>query len=938
MKKRPRYLRQQESRLPLLLSFCLPFVCALIALLVAGIFPIGNYTILAHDGWHQYYPFFVAFRDKLLHGGSLEYSWSVGMGTGYLSLFAYYLASPLNLLCVLVPEAYLTELYAFLTLLKLGLAGLSFGVFVRTVYRRNDLWLACFAMMYALCTWAGGYYWNLIWLDTFALLPLLIAGTIALTRDGAFRLYICALVLSLLCNYYIAYFCCIFVALCFFGYCICRPNGLLGFLRRFARIGICTLIAVAIAGVLLMPTLYAMQTTYSAESELPSLLAMNIADGVTGDPGEAGLWTLLKTQTLPGLLNAIGQVLGNLLTGVTPTKMSGLPNIATGISAMFLSVYFLCSRRVRTSEKIISVGLLAFFILSFIFRILDYIWHGFHFPNMLPYRFSFLFSFVVIAMAYRAFSLLESFRARCLFPAVALGLLLLVNAWYQGVALRMLIASGVALLLTLAVLLLYSRRVLHMQNCKALICLLLMAETVFNFSMGVAEVSVTTRSSYPKEGESVASVLARRDTTPLLYRTETVTTQTLNDAALNHYDGVSIFTSSANVNFNRFSRSLGLASWPGSNRYVYYESAPFTNLMCGIRYLVDRDGGYANQDYNRLVAADGQVNLLENEAFISIGFMADSALAEFVAESGRYNPIWEQDEMFAAATGLDAPLYEHLAHSALETDEGCTLRASGTSGTQYSYSSKDAADTSEFRIRYTLEKTGLYCATSKRPVTDANKLKVYCNGELIQTLEIKVRALFCLGSFNAGDTLEFVYSIPAGKSGAISLDLAVQDNAVFDAGYAALADEPWILTERTDTHLSGTITARNDGLFYTSIPYEPGWTAWVDGTEVELAATYDPKSEDVLLTDAVIAFPLSAGTHQITLHYHAPGLRTGLVLSVSGLLLFALLLLLTLRTRCLFPDPVPRYVPPVIVLLPPVEPPLAEMPAEAPDDAQDSEP
>ncbi|MBQ7871134.1 MAG: YfhO family protein [Oscillospiraceae bacterium] len=938
MKKRPRYLRQRESRLPLLLSFCLPFGVAVVAFIVAGLYPFGNSTILAHDGWHQYFPFFVEFREKLVSGGSLEYTWSVGMGTSYLSLFAYYLASPLNLLCVLVPTEYLTELYAFLTVLKLGLAGLSFGVFVRTVYRRNDLYIPCFALMYALCVWAGGYYWNLIWLDTFALLPLLIAGTIALTRDGRFRLYICALALSLWCNYYIAYFCCIFVALCFFGYCICRPNGFRGFLRRFARIGICTLIGVAMAGVLLLPTLKAMQTTYSADSTVPNLLAMNIADGVKGDVGEGTLWELLKTETFPGLLSAVSQVLGNLLTGVTPTKMSGLPNISTGVTAIFLSVYFLGSKRVSRREKAFSVGLLAFFVLSFILRILDYVWHGFHFPNMLPYRFSFLFSFVVIAMAYRAFTLLDSCRGRHLFAAAMVTLLLLANALYQEASTLVLIASAAALVLALVIFLLYVRNKLPRHLGKALICLLLVAETTLNFAMGVAEVSVTTRSTYPKEGESVEAVLERREEEPLLYRTETTTTQTLNDAALNDYDGVSIFTSSANVNFNRFSRSLGLASWPGSNRYVYYESSPFTNLMCGIKYLIDRDGGYYNKDYNALAAADGEVNLLENEAFISIGFMADSALGDFVAESGRYNPIWEQEDMFLAATGIEEPLYEHLAHSALEADENCTIRASGTSGTQYSYSTEDATETSEFRISYTLEKSGLYCATSKRPVTDANKLKVYCNGELLYTLEIKARALFCLGNFNAGDTLEFVYSIPKNKNGAISLDVALQNNEVFDAGYAALADEPWELTEVSDTRISGTITALEDGLFYTSIPYEPGWTAYVDGQEVELGATYDPTSEDVALTDAVIAFPLRAGTHSITLRYRTPGLTEGLLLTIGGLLCFALLLLLCRKRHSLFPEPAKPFVAPTVDFLPPPEPEEPEEPeTEAPTPDQPAE-
>ena len=107
--------KKRESRIPLVLAFFLPFAAACVIFALAGLSPFGSKTILVHDGWKQYYPFFKAFREKLLSGGSLQYSWDVGMGAGYASLFAYYLASPLNWLCVLVPSSALVEFFALLT-------------------------------------------------------------------------------------------------------------------------------------------------------------------------------------------------------------------------------------------------------------------------------------------------------------------------------------------------------------------------------------------------------------------------------------------------------------------------------------------------------------------------------------------------------------------------------------------------------------------------------------------------------------------------------------------------------------------------------------------------------------------------------------------------------------------------------------------------------
>ena len=55
--------------------------------------------------YHQYAPFFSEFQYKLTHGGSLLYSWDIGMGVNFSALYAYYLASPFNWLLVLCPKA-----------------------------------------------------------------------------------------------------------------------------------------------------------------------------------------------------------------------------------------------------------------------------------------------------------------------------------------------------------------------------------------------------------------------------------------------------------------------------------------------------------------------------------------------------------------------------------------------------------------------------------------------------------------------------------------------------------------------------------------------------------------------------------------------------------------------------------------------------------------
>ncbi|NLA70953.1 MAG: YfhO family protein, partial [Clostridiaceae bacterium] len=111
------------------IAFLIPFVIMALAYGAIQVFPFGQRHMLTVDLYHQYAPFFALFRDKLLSGGSLFYSMAGGLGTNFYALFAYYLASPLNLLLLIFPPAYLTEAIMLITLIKIGLAGLTFYLY-----------------------------------------------------------------------------------------------------------------------------------------------------------------------------------------------------------------------------------------------------------------------------------------------------------------------------------------------------------------------------------------------------------------------------------------------------------------------------------------------------------------------------------------------------------------------------------------------------------------------------------------------------------------------------------------------------------------------------------------------------------------------------------------------------------------------------------------
>ena len=96
------------------------------------------------------------------------------------------------------------------------------------------------------------------------------------------------------------------------------------------------------------------------------------------------------------------------------------PNIYSSIIVyLFLPLYLILPSK-KSKEKVGKVLLAVFFLISFNFNILNYIWHGFHFPNSLPARQSFIFIFLLLTMSYEVLINLESFKNKHIYGAFSL--------------------------------------------------------------------------------------------------------------------------------------------------------------------------------------------------------------------------------------------------------------------------------------------------------------------------------------------------------------------------------------------------------------------------------------------------------------------------------------------------------------------------------------
>ncbi len=861
----------------LALAFAIPCVGMLFVMLISQYEPFGKYSMLYSDMYHQYYPFFVEFRNAIRSGDGLLYTWSVGMGMDYLGLIAYYLASPLNLLSVLVPEGWLLEFFSLLVPIKLGFAGLFFAIFLKKLFGKDDLSISIFGGFYGLCAWALGFQWNIMWLDTFALLPLVALGTVYLLRDKKFILYTLTLFLSIYANYYIGLFTCIFVFLLFFVYQICRWGGWKKCFLDLCRIALFSALAIGMTAILELPALAALQTTQSSVNKFPTGFRLNIAD----------------SNTILGLFDAMRQVAGNMGGSIKPNFKEGLPNVYCGIISVFLMFLYLMAKDIKLRDKVCAVCLLLFFNVSFIIRQLDYIWHGFHFTNMIPYRFSFLYSFVVLYMAYRAWLMRRKFSVKQLIGSAVLAAAVLacseeltstvpleVGSLEMDIPLYFLYNLIFLVLYLLAMLVgnmedpipedaterqiarARADRSRQRSRSRALVLIVMGVELIADLVCFGLYFTGTSVSNYPKGTEYTASVIRymKEREGDLFYRAETTHSQTLNDGALNNYNGVSAFTSSANVKTTLFMQTLGYGAKNTYNRYLFEESSPVANLFLGLKYMIDRDGKDKTSTFFTEANHFGDTTLLENQAYLPLGFLAETELAELEFDASG-NAFVFQNELFTAATGMESEVWHRIPgeNLSLSTSGVTIIESNGNGYCQYG----DTLDNSNVTYTYIADRDGFLCIHLDLP--KRNDFYVSVNGVELYKETISLPQMLAVDDVKTGDVIDIRIVCDAGENSSMTVSAAILNHDRFWQGYDILNASTLKLTEFESTYVEGTIDCDRDGLLYTSIPQNGNWSVTVDGKETEIK----------LVGDCMVAVELPQGQHTVAFTYHNAAFSLG---------------------------------------------------------------
>ena len=374
------------------LSALLPMTIMLVVWFFMGSYPFGNKSLMAVDFGQQYISFFGLLKNAVLTGNlsSLTYSFTKSLGGDMIGILAYYLMSPFNIFYNLIPFKHY-GLAVFLTIwLRYGAIGLSLAHLLIRRYKgaESKRWMIpLFATAYALSGMLVSYQINVIFYDAMIMLPLVIVYLEQLLDGEAPYPYAFVLGLTVLLQFYMGYMISIFVILyaCYYVSPRLAIEGgwkqkLKHYFQPLWKFLIYSILGVAMTSIILIPVFFNL-----LESKGQVANAMTFSFAFQINPLD-----ILSKLSIGGFDNASGWSAG-----------PNLPNIYIGALGFIGFIMFFTSKKMLKERKIAAGVVTLIFFTSFVNEFVSKIWHMGQNPAGFFFRFSWIFSFFMLILAYQ---------------------------------------------------------------------------------------------------------------------------------------------------------------------------------------------------------------------------------------------------------------------------------------------------------------------------------------------------------------------------------------------------------------------------------------------------------------------------------------------------------------------------------------------------------
>lgn len=553
-----------------LLTALIPAAVLLFFYLIKGIAPFGDNSLCSMDGFSQYYPM-LENLSRAVKEGELFYSFSGSLGYNLWAQTAYYTNSPLWLIVYLLPQRFHVSAIDLIVLARFSLAALTFCIRLNArsaVTRPKLLHYAALSSAYALSSYMIAFINQFMWADAVVLLPLVVLGLERMLEKKKPALYIVSLALTIWSCFYLGYMVCLFAVLYQLYLLVSREMSMKSRITGTLRFALYSLISGGLCAVTLIPVFLSISQTKASSIGFGGIKFYN--------------------NLLP--------IIRNFLPFSEISLEYGAPNLFCGVVTLVLAFALLFYKSVPLRKRIAALLMVVFMLLSFELNILTYVWHGFHFPNQLPGRHSFLLIFFLVAAAAEFFNVIDR-------P---------LPAESPSKAKRF---GGGCAAAFLSVLLLFEMT------------------TGAIFQLGT-QTWISKYSSLNRDADTAQAVAALNPGKDDFFRAEFTSSKKNNSGLQYGYNGIAYYSSTMSGAAYDFFQNLGMPRY-AKNVSTHYEHSEILDALFAVKYIIEEDGKTITENKNRL----------------SLAFKADEAVLDFdiAADKG----VILQQKLWDAVCGAD---------------------------------------------------------------------------------------------------------------------------------------------------------------------------------------------------------------------------------------------------------------------------------------------
>lgn len=824
---------RSNSFMPYLLAAGMVTVLFLVTMVLCKLYPFGDKTLASSDAKSQYLNLYSYFRNIFFSNNDLNYSFSTVLGANIQGLYAYYLGSPLYLLFALFPERLILLALHLIIYLKLLIAAMTFCAWAGYRKKGNPWMRAALSVCYAFIGYGVTFYPLLSWLDAMALLPLVALGLERLVREHKPLAYMIGLAVTIMANYYVGFAVCLAAILIYSALLFVNPEGpIKGLKQTIFPFSASSLLAAALSAWILLPAVLALPGSRLQDTEK----MLNFMRG-----------------NFPFL-----SFFSKFFTGTTSYDQffNGLPTVFIGIIPLVLVILFFLNPSIRRLWKIAAAGVLLILFFSFHNSMLNIIWHGFTRNRMFNYRYSFIFSFFMLAIAWASVchwrSLPSSAFMRCVAIVIPAVLLVFNTSYEYGSTATLyfdlfLIGSGLVLIF-------YATRDRRF-TAGALVCLMAInclanaKLSVSNISSRFDTVLQSERTNFLSETKKGLEMIPEDGT---FYRVEKTFSQTNCDNMALNIPGVSNYSSVEQEASMDFIWKLGVSRYIAWGHFSGDNPVASESLL-GIRYLLTKnDLRPGREDYSLIGTTDEEISVYYNPYALPM-IMASTTLLPTLGEEDGFR-------------------FQNACWRSLQPEINQDIFTEVQQKTQIS------KDETTYLLTYEIPEAGN--AYLHLPGNYADRERTF-TAELLrqgrqesEILQISsFQPTYSLGNYEQGETLTLVVKLLSGSNTAEldNMRVYIEDREALTAYSQAVQSTPVQIQKITSSHLVVQCQVGTDSPYLVStIPYDESWTVTVDGKKVQTVQNWN----------CMLAFAVESGNHTIELHYHPRGKTAGLVITL----------------------------------------------------------